>query len=209
MTFQSSMTFDFARNYTAIESLVGKASTTEHGAISRTKKPSPALNTLTWLPDQSIMSTLATDKSELMGHKGIFAGLFGLFQRIRNQCGESRNGIIFFDEGHESYIRLYRMAQIYLPTGSKFGGWKDGKLTKNLPLSMFPKDANIKSSRLSYFIQIADLVSYAVRLKIEHERGQLSAKRVARQHHLLYDALPRAKLNLAATMKRKDAIVPT
>ena len=168
-----------------------------------------ALNTLTWLPDQSIMSTLATDKSELMGHKGIFAGLFGLFQRIRNQCGESRNGIIFFDEGHESYIRLYRMAQIYLPTGSKFGGWKDGKLTKNLPLSMFPKDANIKSSRLSYFIQIADLVSYAVRLKIEHERGQLSAKRVARQHHLLYDALPRAKLNLAATMKRKDAIVPT
>lgn len=93
-----------------------------------------ALKTLTWLPDKSIMSSFATDQSELMGHKGIFACLFGLFQRIRNQCGiESTNGMIFFDEGHKSYIRLYRMAQKYLPTGSKFGGWEDGKLTKSTP----------------------------------------------------------------------------
>src|SRR5579883_1608551 len=49
-----------------------------------------ALKTLTWLPDKSIMSTYATDQSELMGHKGIFACLFGLFQRIRNQCGVER-----------------------------------------------------------------------------------------------------------------------
>jgi hypothetical protein len=168
-----------------------------------------ALKTLTWLPDKSIMSSFATDQSELMGHKGIFACLFGLFQRIRNQCGiESTNGMIFFDEGHKSYIRLYRMAQKYLPTGSKFGGWEDGKLTKNLPLTMFPKDANIKPSDLSYFLQIADLVSYSARLKLEHERGQLSAKRVARGHHGLYASIPRSKLNLAATMKRKDAIVP-
>jgi hypothetical protein len=74
---------------------------------------------------------------------------------------------------------------------------------------MFPKDANIKCSDLSYFLQIADLVSYSVRLKLENERGQLSAKRVAREHHLLYDFVPRAQLNLLATMKRKDAIVPT
>jgi hypothetical protein len=155
------------------------------------------------------MSTFATDKSALMGHKGIFACLFGLFQRIRNQCGEDVNGMVFFDEGHDSYIRLYRMAQKYLPTGSQFGGWRDGRLTKNLPLSMFPKDGNIKSSRLSYFVQIADLVSYVVRLKLEQERGQLSAKRVDRGHHLLYNSIPRAKLNIAATMKRRDAIVPT
>ena len=167
-----------------------------------------ALNTLTWLPDKSIMSIYATDKSELMGHKGIFAGLFGLFQRIRNQCATHTNGMVFFDEGHKSYIRLYRMAQKYLPTGSKFGGWEGGVLTKNLPLTMFPKDANIKCSDLSYFLQVADLVAYSVRLKLENERGHLAAKRIARGHDALYDLIPRSKLNIAATMKRKDAIVP-
>lgn len=169
-----------------------------------------ALKTLAWLPDKSIMSTYATEQSELMGHKGIFACLFGLFQRIRNQCGVERiNGMVFFDEGHKSYVRLYRMAQKYLPTGSQFGAWEGGKVTKNMPLMMFPKDANIKASDLSYFLQIADLVSYSARLKLENERGHLAAKRVARNHHILYDSIPRSKLNTAATMKRRDAIVPT
>ncbi|WP_315723195.1 MULTISPECIES: DUF3800 domain-containing protein [unclassified Bradyrhizobium] len=168
-----------------------------------------ALATLTWLPPGSIMSTFSTDKSSLMGHKGIDACLFGLFQRIRNDCHyRSVNGMIFFDDGHPSYIRLYRMAQKYLPTGSMLGGWGSQK-TKNLPLSMFPKDANLKISSLSYFIQIADLVSYAVRLKLEEERKALAAKRVGRGHHLVYDSIPRTQLNTAATMKRRDAIVPT
>jgi hypothetical protein len=169
-----------------------------------------ALETLTWLPTESIVSAYATDKSELMGHKGIAACLFGLFQRIRNYCYRNEvNGMIFFDEGHSSYIRLYRMAQKYLPTGSKFGGWKDGKLTRNLPLSMFPKDANMKISDLCYFTQIADLVAYSVRLKLEKERGMLSEKRVGRKHHLIYDQVPRKQLYTLATAKRPDAIVPT
>jgi hypothetical protein len=169
-----------------------------------------ALGTLTWLPDKSIMSTFATEASELMGHEGINACLFGLFQRIRNQCNQTNvNGMVFFDEGHTSYIKLYRMAQKYLPTGSRLGRWSDGKLTKNLPLSMFPKDANLKSSSLSYFLQIADLVCYAVRLKLEHEKNALAAKRVSRNHHVVYDSIPRQKLNIAATLKRRDAIVPT
>lgn len=80
--------------------------------------------------------------------------------------------------------------------------------SKNLNLSMFPKDGNIKRSALSYFIQIADLVAYAARTKIEHEIGRLTAKRTARQHHLIYNALPIKQLNLSATAKRTDGIVP-
>jgi hypothetical protein len=168
-----------------------------------------ALANLTWLPNGAIMSSFGTDLSQLMGHKGIAACLLGLFQRIRNDCHHRKiNGLMFFDEGHTSYIRLYRMAQKYLPTGSSLGGWQGGKRTKNLPLSMFPKDANTKISDLSYFTQIADLVSYAARLKVEHERGQLAAKRVGREHHLVYDSIPRAQLNTLATFKRNDAIVP-
>jgi hypothetical protein len=168
-----------------------------------------ALASLTWVPKHSIMSTFATDKTELMGHKGIDACLFGLFQRIRNQCLHDQvNGMIFFDEGHSSYTRLYRMAQKYLPTGSKLGGWESGKRTKNMPLSMFPKDGNVKKSDLSLFMQIADLVAYSVRLKIENERNALAAKRVKREHHTVYDAIPRDRLNTLATFKRRDAIVP-
>jgi hypothetical protein len=167
-----------------------------------------ALRTLTWLPERSIMTTYATDTSKLMGHEGIAACLFGLFQRMRNDCTLTRvNGMVFFDEGHSSYIRLYRMAQKYLPTGSRFGGWGSGK-TRNLPLSMFAKDGNIKSSELSYFMQIADLICYAARLKLEHERGTLAAQRVERQHHELYNVIPRSRLNVLATIKRRDAIVP-
>jgi hypothetical protein len=168
-----------------------------------------ALAKLTWLPVGAIMSAYATDQSELMGHKGIAACLFGLFQRIRNDCSyRSVNGLMFFDEGHTSYIRLYRMAQKYLPIGSKFGAWESGKRTKNMPLTMFPKDASMKISDLSYFIQVADLVSYAARLKIEHERKQLSQKRVKRDHHIVYDSIPQMQLHRVATFKRKDAIVP-
>jgi hypothetical protein len=169
-----------------------------------------ALKTLTWIPERSIMSTYASQGSELMGHKGIAACLFGLFQRIRNHCNHtSVNGMVFFDEGHKSYIRLYRMAQKYLPTGSRFGGWEGGKLTRNLPLSMFPKDGNMKNSDLSYFVQIADLICYATRLKLEHERGELAAKRIGRDHHTIYDSIPKVQLNTLATFKRPDAIVPT
>jgi hypothetical protein len=168
-----------------------------------------ALATLTWLPNGAIMSAYATDTSSLMGHTGIDACMLSLFQRIRNDCQHRNvNGLIFFDEGHPSYLRLYRMAQKYLPTGSMWGGW-GSKKTRNLPLSMFPKDANIKNSSQSYFMQIADLVSYAARLKLESERKTLAAKRVNRGHHLVYDSIPRMHLNTAATMKRKDAIVPT
>lgn len=112
--------------------------------------------------------------------------------------------MVFFDEGNISYIRLYRMAQKYLPTGSKFGGW-GSKKTRNLPLSMFPKDGNVKISDLSYFMQIADLICYAARLKLENERGVLAAKRSQRGHHKIYDAISFSRLNRSATMKRRDA----
>jgi len=168
-----------------------------------------ALATLTWLPERAIMTTYATAQSELMGYKGVAACLFGMFQRMRSHCRVLKvNGMAFFDEGHPSYVHLYRMAQKYLPTGSAFGGWGAGKMTQNMPLAMFPKDGNIKQSDLSYFVQVADLVCYAVRIKIDHERGVLAAKRQARNHHTVYDSIAQQQLNTRVTTKRNDAICP-
>lgn len=165
-----------------------------------------ALATVNFLPEDSIVTAYATDQSQFAGEVGIGVCMLTLFQRMRSQClARKTNGLIFFDEGNKSYISAFRKAQRYLPTGSSLGGW-DGKATKNLPLTMFPKDANFKHSDLSYFIQLADLIVYAARMKIEHERGELSTKRASRGHHLIYDALPSATINLRATKKRADGI---
>lgn len=169
---------------------------------------SGALSTIDFLPDASIITAYATNKTELMGHKGIKAAMIGLFQRIRRQCGPDINGLMLFDDGHPEYVSWFRQATKYLPTGSMHGGWSAGKATANLPLDMFPKDANVKASRLSLFLQIADLIVYCARLKLEREMGTLSAKRERRGHADLYDTLNKAAINQAATGKRADKIVP-
>ncbi|MBS0255814.1 MAG: hypothetical protein JSS36_11565 [Proteobacteria bacterium] len=168
---------------------------------------SNALQTIDFLPSNSVITVFATDKSELMGHKGIKAAMFGLFQRIRRQCGDAVNGLLLFDDGHPEYISYFRQATRFMPTGSRHGGW-NGKATANLPLDMFPKDANLKASRLSLFLQIADLIVYSARLKLEAERGTLAEKRVKRGHATLYDTLNADVVNQAATNKRRDRIVP-
>jgi hypothetical protein len=38
------------------------------------------------------------------------------------------------------------------------------------------KDANVKHSDLSYFVQISDLIVYAAKTKIEHKKGLLLRK---------------------------------
>lgn len=166
-----------------------------------------ALTGLSFLPDGSIITAYATNESVLMGHKGIKAAMFGLFQRIRRQCGSQVNGLMLFDDGHPEYVAWFRQAAKYLPTGSMLGGWGSGA-TANLPLDMFPKDANLKASNLSPFLQIADLVVCSARLKLESERGSLAEKRKKRGHDKLYDCIPVATINLKATGKRGDGIVP-
>jgi len=68
--------------------------------------------------------------------------LYALLQRMRTACNRSRrNGIVFFDEGHGEYRKLYRRARVFLPTGSMFGGWRGGAQTQNMPLDNFTKDS--------------------------------------------------------------------
>ncbi len=79
----------------------------------------------------------------------------------------------FFDQGHQEYRQLYRMAQVHLPTGSMLGSW-GAKATKNMPLDMFVKDANEKNSKYCFFTQVADIIAYAAFLKIKGERNELA-----------------------------------
>jgi len=168
-----------------------------------------ALQSLNFLPANAIATTYATNKSTLFWAKGIEATLIGLFQRIRRDCDTNgHNGMILFDDGHKEYIEFYRRAVRFLPTGSMMGAWDDGAATKNLALDMFAKDANIKDSRLSPFLQIADLVSYAALTRLKYESGKLSTKRTRLGHHELYDAIPIDRINIRVTQRRTDGLCP-
>jgi hypothetical protein len=166
------------------------------------------LGLLTFLPDNSIMSVCATKGQRLYGYQRLEAAMYALFQRMRRKCIADRtNAITFFDQGHPEYRRLYRMAQVRLPTGSSFGQWASGK-TKNMPMDMFTKDGNEKNSKHCYFTQAADLIAYAAFLKMKGEHHELTDWQSAFAMNGLYDNLPRATTNkLVSRAAPRDGIV--
>lgn len=169
-----------------------------------------ALTRLDFLQDMSIISVVGTRHSSLYGHGRLEATLVAMLQRMRTALIRSRpprQGMIFFDEGHGEYTKMYRKARTYLPTGSALGSWSTGRLTTNLPLSNFTKDANIKKSHDSWFIQVADLVSYALFLKIKAEQESLAEWQANLGLQDLYDHIPKRVLNTRASTQDPDGIV--
>lgn len=169
-----------------------------------------ALAHLDFLQDASIISVAGTRNSSLYGHGRLEATLLAMLQRMRTALARSqppRQGMIFFDEGHGEYTKVYRKARVYLPTGSSLGGWSTGKATKNLPLSNFTKDGNIKKSHDSWFIQVADMISYALFLKVKTERGEATQWQNDLGLGDLYDHIPKRILNTRASTSDPDGIV--
>ncbi len=153
-----------------------------------------------FLPDISVTTVIGTPNSCLFGHRSLEALVIALFQRVRRTSVEQRrNGMIFFDQGHGEYRKLYRKSRVYLPTGSRQGDWGRGQATINLPLDNFTKDANIKESEHSFFIQLADMVSHAAFLEVKAEQGRLTAWQAASGCSTLYDAIPLRVLNTRAS----------
>ena len=64
------------------------------------------------------MSASATQSGRnLYGRQQLEAALYALFQRMRTQCARRNvNAMVFFDQGHPEYRRLYRQAQVFLST---------------------------------------------------------------------------------------------
>lgn len=165
------------------------------------------LASLTFLQKLSIISVVGTRDSELYGQTKLEANLHALLQRMRKACEASgRNGLVFFDQGHGEYRKLYRRSLWYLPTGSKYGGW-GASPTTNLPLDMFTKDANIKEAAHSSYIQLADIIAYALFAKVKGEVGSLAAWQSAVGLGGLYDSIPVTQLNTYASTRDPQGIV--
>lgn len=74
----------------------------------------------------------------------------------------SPRAMIFADQGRELEItRVYRKMTVFNPVPSQFGTWSDGT-TRNLPLQRIIEDPVFKPSHHSFFIQLADCVSFAL-----------------------------------------------
>jgi hypothetical protein len=166
-----------------------------------------ALSSLDFLPSRSIFSVTCERDYKLYGHTRLEAALYATFQRIQVKCDKERMAaLLFFDEGHGEYRRLFRKAKKYLPTGSSQGSWADGASSKNLPLLNVLEDANFKDSKQSLFIQIADLVAYATLQKLRSEHGRLSERESALWLHALHDQIPRRVLNTHVERGGTDGI---
>ncbi len=157
------------------------------------------------LPPASIMVTSARrGATTLYGRTRLEAALYALMQRMRTQSVKQQvNAMAFFDQGHPEYRKLYRQAQVYLPTGSRQAdGWDEGQTSKNLPLSMFFKDANEKNSKHCHFTQIADLVAYAAFLKIKSEQNELEPWQEQYRLGTLFDEIPIGLRNTLVSQSR-------
>lgn len=77
-----------------------------------------------------------------------------------------------------------------------------------MPLDMFFKDGNEKSSAQCLFTQTADLIAYAAFLKRKGEKDELTDWQKQYNLGTLYDEIPRTKLNLRVQRSSKpDGIV--
>jgi uncharacterized protein DUF3800 len=162
------------------------------------------LKWIDFIPGESIITVVGKRGPPMFGHERLQRSMYALFQRMRRQCvARSVNAMTFFDQGHPEYRRLYRRARVSLPTGSKFD-----PVTVNLPLDMFVKDANEKSSRDCLFTQTADLIAYAALAKIREEEHILAADQRELRVHMLYSSVPENVLNKRATLAPpRDGIV--
>lgn len=166
-----------------------------------------ALRTLAFLPSGSVFSITCERDYRLYGYTRLEAVLYAMFQRIQRKCeADHLAALLFFDEGHAEYRKLYRRACVHLPTGSKQGEWEGGAATRNIPLSRTIKDANFKDSKQCHFVQIADLVAYATLVKIRAEYGRLSDRERELGAEDLFGHIPERVLNRRVDLKTGDGI---
>jgi len=164
------------------------------------------LRWINFIPDASVITVVGRRGPQMYGHDRLQRVMYALFQRMRRQCvapTRNVNAMAFFDQGHPEYRQLYRRARVNLPTGSMFG-----LATRNMPLDMFVKDANEKTSKDCLFTQTADLIAYAALAQVREELGLLSQEHRGLSLHTLYGDLPAAPLNTKASLAPpRDGIV--
>lgn len=113
------------------------------------------LTFISTLPGMRIFNAMGKKDSEAL----IFERLMTRINNTMKTWGS--NAVIIHDEGKD-YTSLVRRMSIYNPIQSKYGGWPDGNLYKNIPLKQILEDIIFRDSEDSYFVQLADFAAYAL-----------------------------------------------
>jgi hypothetical protein len=102
------------------------------------------------------------------------------------------------DEGKDVELRrVARRSAIYNMVGSAFGAWEDGAPAKNIPNDRLIEDPIFRSSVMSYLLQLADFIAYAL-LKSETPATPLVEK------YRLHTAYERLRPVIVKEASRKD-----
>jgi hypothetical protein len=85
-------------------------------------------------------------------------------ERLQKRAVDSGSHILrMVDEGKDVELRrVARRSAIYNMVGSRYGAWEDGAPAKNIPNDRLIEDPIFRSSARSYFLQLADFISYAL-----------------------------------------------
>lgn len=155
--------------------------------------------------------TLASKQdSERLGIKNCLVNGTGLTNvQIANSVPKlmdrhERNGIIVFDEGHDTLVRqVSRRLHVYNPVPSRLGVWSGtGQSYKHIPIQRIIADPFMRDSKVDLLVQLADLVVYALRLTAEPP----SPRTLKYKNHLAFNILDKV-LNRAASRGDPKGIV--
>lgn len=130
------------------------------------------------------------------------------FERLLNRIErtmESRNSFahLICDEGKEDqYTSLVRRMRVHNRIPSRYGTWKDGSLTKNIPLKRIIEDPQFKQSHKSYFIQQADFTAYGLL------RQEMPTPRIKRYgSHKSFSVLSSETLELVCNRRDPQGVI--
>ncbi|HEX6041669.1 DUF3800 domain-containing protein [Longimicrobium sp.] len=85
-------------------------------------------------------------------------------ERLQKRALDSGDHILrMVDEGKDVELqKIARRSAVYNMVGSRYGGWENGAPAKNIPNDRLIEDPIFRSSSRSYFLQLADFISYAL-----------------------------------------------
>jgi len=92
-----------------------------------------------------------------------------LLERLVNRINRTMKewgtfSILIFDEGDNHFkTKLTRKMMVYNPIPSRYSSWLDtGTTYKNIPIKNIIEDPVFKNSDASYYLQLVDLIAYAL-----------------------------------------------
>lgn len=137
--------------------------------LDRAGRANPQLDAWDRLMNRIERTMVAFEEQELPLRRELVAALPADFPEASRSKIEARlnayrsRAVVLADEGRELEItRALRKMNVFNPIPSRHGDWGGGEKAKNIPVERVIEDPVFKKSHLSYFVQLADCIAFAL-----------------------------------------------